>query len=290
MGAAMAQNLLRAGHEVTVYNRSREKAQPLEQQGARVADTPADASRNVDAIFTMLPDDRAVEEVTFGRDGILAGLGEGATHISSSTISINAARCLTEEHQKVGRTFVTATVFGRPEAAEAKQLLVLAAGKPALLERYAAVFEAIGRRTFQIGDEPWHANLFKVFGNFMIATVLETFGETFAGVRKADLDHRQFLEIMNELFGSPVYKNYGNAIANEQFLPAGFALKLGFKDVRLALEAAAELDAPLPIASVVRDQFISALAHGQEQMDWSSVALSAARSAGIPARAQAAKG
>jgi 3-hydroxyisobutyrate dehydrogenase-like beta-hydroxyacid dehydrogenase len=289
MGAAMAQNLLRAGHELTVYNRSREKTQPLAQGGARVAETPAEAARNAEAVFTMLPDDSAVEEVTFGPKGLLAELPEGAGHISSSTISIKAARLLTQEHEARGRYFVTATVFGRPESAEAKQLLVVVAGNADLLTRYAPAFEAIGRRTFPIGNEAWQANLFKVFGNFMIATVLETFGETFAGIRKAGFDQHQFLEIMAELFGSPVYKNYGSAIASQRFSPAGFALKLGLKDVRLALEAAAEFDAPLPIASVLRDQFISALAHGQEQLDWSSVALVSARGAGLADGTQAAK-
>jgi 3-hydroxyisobutyrate dehydrogenase-like beta-hydroxyacid dehydrogenase len=289
MGAAMARNLLAAGHELTVYNRSREKTKPFAEKGARVADTPADAARNCEAVFTMLPDDPAVEEVTFGPEGILSGLAESGTHISSSTISIKAARQLTQAHEAQGRPFLSATVFGRPQAAEAKQLIVMAAGKQELVDKYAPLFAAIGRRTFRLGEEPWQANLFKVFGNFMIATVLETFGETFAGIRKAGFNHYEFLEIVCELFGSAVYKNYGSAIADEAFQPAGFALKLGLKDVRLALETAAEFDTPLPIASILRDQFISALAHGQAQMDWSSVALTSARNAGLDDRMQAAE-
>jgi 3-hydroxyisobutyrate dehydrogenase-like beta-hydroxyacid dehydrogenase len=281
MGSAMAQNLLRAGHELTVYNRSREKAESLGKQGARIGGSPAEVARNSEAVFSMLPDDQAVEEVTLGRDGLVEGLGAGATHISSSTISIKAARRLTEEHAKRGSQFVSATVFGRPQAAEAKQLLVVTAGERQLLERYRQLFDAIGRRTYVIGAEPWQANLFKLFGNFMIATVLDTFGETFAPIQKAGIDPHEFLEVMNELFGSPAYKNYGKAIADQSFSPAGFELKLGLKDVRLALEAAAEFDAPLPIASVVRDHFISALAHGQEKLDWSSIALVSWRNAGL---------
>lgn len=281
MGSGMAQNLLRAGHELTVYNRSHDKTEPLAQKGACVAASPAEAAHNSEAVFTMLPDDHAVEEVTFGENGILAGLSEGAAHISSSTISVNAARRLTEEHQRRGRRFVTACVFGRPQAAESKQLLVLAAGEGQLLEAYRPLFDAIGRRVFLIGNEPWQANLFKLFGNFMIAAMLETFSETFAGIRKAGLDPHDFLEIMNELFGSPVYKNYGQAIADQKFSPAGFALKLGLKDVRLAMEAAAGFNVPLPLASVIRDHFVSALAHDQEQLDWSSIALVSARNAAL---------
>jgi 3-hydroxyisobutyrate dehydrogenase-like beta-hydroxyacid dehydrogenase len=281
MGSGMAQNLLCAGHEFTVYNRTRAKAQPLAEKGARLAASPAEAARNSEAVITMLPDDEAVDEVTFGEDGILAGLGESATHISSSTISIKAARRLTEEHQKRRRRFITANVFGRPQAAETKQLLIIAAGDNQLLEKYRPLFDAIGRRTFLIGSEPWQANLFKLLGNFMIATVLETFSEAFAGIQKAGFDHHDFLEIMNELFGSPVYKNYGQAIADRKFTPAGFTLKLGLKDIRLAMEAAAEFHVPLPIASVIRDHFVSALARDQEQLDWSSLALVSARNAGL---------
>lgn len=281
MGWPMAQNLLRAGHELVVYNRSREKAEPLARQGARVGGSPAEIARNSEAVFSMLPDDQAVEGVTLGDEGILAGLAPGATHISSSTISINAARRLAEEHERRGTTFVSATVFGRPEAAEAKQLLVVTAGERKILERCRPLFDAIGRRTFVIGAEPWQANLFKLFGNFMIATVLETFGEAFAAIQKAGADPHDFLAVTTELFGSPVYKNYGNAIADQSFSPAGFALELGVKDVRLALDAAAEFNAPLPIASLVRDHFLSALAHGQEKLDWSSIALVSSRNAGM---------
>lgn len=281
MGSGMAQNLLRAGHELSAYSRSRDKAESFAKRGARVANSPADAARGSEAVFTMLPDDQAVEEVTFGDDGILAGLAEGSTHISSSTISIKGSRRFTEEHDKRGRRFVSAAVFGRPQVAEAKQLLVVAAGEKQTMERLQPLFDAIGRRTFVVGDEPWQANLFKLLGNFMIATMIETFGEAFAAIRKADANHHEFLEIMGELFGSPVYKNYGKAIADESFTPAGFELKLGLKDVRLALEAAAEFNSALPIGSIVRDHFLSALAHDQEKLDWSSIALVSSRNAGL---------
>jgi 3-hydroxyisobutyrate dehydrogenase-like beta-hydroxyacid dehydrogenase len=289
MGSAMALNLLRAGNKLTVYNRSREKADRLAEHGARVARTPAEAASESEAVFTMLPDDSALEEVTSGSDGILAGLPESATHISSSTISIKASRRLAEEHQQRGRGFITATVFGRPQAAEAKQLLVLTAGEKQTLEKHKPLFDAIGRATFVLGDQPWQANLFKLLGNFMISTLLETFGESFAAIEKAGFDQHEFLAVMDDLFGSPVYKNYGRTIADQIFSPAGFALKLGVKDVRLAIEAAAEFDAPLPIASILRDHFVSALAHGQEALDWSSIALVSARNAGLQPEFEAKK-
>lgn len=281
MGAGMARNLLRAGHELTVYNRSREKAEPIEREGARVAETPAGAAREADVVITMLADDRALEDVAFGDRGILAGLPEGAIHISSSTISTALARRLTAVHAGRNQRFLSAPVFGRPEAAEAKRLVVVASGPAELVEECRPLFEAIGRQTFTVGAEPWQANAVKLCGNFMIASVIESFGESFATLRKAGVDPHAFLEILNSLFGSPVYANYGKIIADEKFEPAGFALKLGLKDVRLALAAAEECASPMPFASVIRDHFLAAIANGQSELDWSSVAMVAARQAGL---------
>lgn len=284
MGSGMARNLLRAGHEVTAYNRTREKAEALSKDGVRVANSPADAARGAEAVITMLADDHAVSEVVFGEDGLASALGQNAAHISASTISVAFAKRLMEEHGRKGQRFVSACVFGRPEAAENKKLVVVAAGKAELLDRYAPIFEAIGRATFHAGGEPWQANAVKLCGNFMIASMIETFSEAFAALRKAGIEPHAFLDVMNELFGSPVYKNYGATIADEKFEPAGFALKLGLKDVRQVLEIAESFGAPMPFASIIRDRLISALANGQESLDWSSVSRAAARDAGLEQR------
>ena len=273
MGSGMARNLLRAGHELAVYNRSREKAAAIE--GARVAETPADACRGAEAVFTMLADDAAVEQVVFGEAGIA---GSGVLHISSSTISTAMSRRLEAAH---GPRFVSAPVFGRPEAAEAKKLIVVAAGPADAVERCRPLFDAIGRQTFVVGTEPWQANTVKLCGNFMIASMLETFGEAYATLRKSRVDPHLFLSVMSELFGSPVYANYGKIVADERFEPAGFALKLGLKDVRLVLQAAEEVASPMPVASVIRDHMLSGVAQGQAEMDWSSVARVIARDSGL---------
>ena len=279
MGSGMARNLLRAGHEVMVFNRSREKAAAIE--GARIADSPSELARDAEIVVTMLADDRALEDVVLGDRGIAAGLRDGAVHVSSSTISTALARRLAAIHAARKQGFVSAPVFGRPEAAEAKRLVVAAAGPADLIERCGPVFDAMGRQTFVVGEEPWQANAVKVCGNFMIASMLETFGEAFATLRKSGVDPHTFLEIMNTLFASPVYANYGKMVAGQNFEPAGFALKLGLKDVRLVLAAAEECASPMPFASVIRDQFIAAMAQGQSEMDWSSVTNIAARNAGL---------
>lgn len=282
MGTPMARNLLLKGNSVTVWNRSREKAEMLARDGAQVADSPAEACHDAEAVFTMLADDRAVEAVVFGEEGILAAIAPGSIHVSSSTISTALARRLAANHAARGQGYLSVPVFGRPEAAEAAKLLVVAAGSIDLIDRLRPLFDAIGRATFIAGPEPWQANALKVCGNFMILSVLESFGEAFATLRKANVEPRLFLEIMNALFASPVYANYGRMIAEENFEPAGFELKLGLKDVRLAIQTAEECASPMPFASVMRDHFLSAIAHGQAEMDWSSIARVSARNAGLP--------
>jgi 3-hydroxyisobutyrate dehydrogenase-like beta-hydroxyacid dehydrogenase len=270
MGAAMVRNLVAAGHEVTAYNRTREKAEGL---GAKVAASPAEACRDCGAVFTMLADDAAVEHVVFNTDGIAGALPRGATHISSSTISTALARRLAQEHTGRGQGYLSAPVFGRPEAAEARKLVVVTGGAAEAIDRFRPLFDAIGRQTFVAGAEPWQANAVKVCGNFMIASMIESLGEAYGTLRRAQVDPHLFLDVMVALFGSPVYANYGKIIADEKFEPAGFALRLGLKDVRLVLETAFECTSAMPFASVLRDRMIDALGHGEGDKDWSSVAL-----------------
>lgn len=281
MGRGMARNLLRAGHTLTVYNRSREKAQALAGKGARVAESPADACRDAEVIMTMVADDHAVEEIVFGRDGIVSAMKKDSIHVSNSTISPDLARRLDSEHAQRSQGYVSAPVFGRPDAAEAGTLLVVTAGRTELLERCRPLFDVIGRQTFVVGAEPWQANVSKLCGNFMIGSAIEALGEAYATLRKSGVAPLAFLEIMNALFGSPVITNYGSIIAKEQFEPAQFALHLGLKDLRLMLATADERDAPMPMASLVHDHMVSAVAQGQAEMDWSSVARVAAREAGL---------
>lgn len=283
MGSGIARNLLRAGFELSVYNRTRAKAEAFARDAGRgrIADSPADAVRDADAAMTMLADDPAVEETVFGADGIASALPRGAVHLSHSTISTALARRLASEHAARGQRYLSVPVFGRPEAAAAKKLVVVAAGLAGTIESVRPLLDAIGRVSFIAGAEPWQANAVKLCGNFMIASMLETFGEAFATLTKAGVSSHRFLEIINSVFASPVYEGYGGAIASEKFQPAGFALKLGLKDVRLVLATAEECASPMPIASLVHDRFLAALAQGQGELDWSSVAKVSASEAGL---------
>jgi 3-hydroxyisobutyrate dehydrogenase-like beta-hydroxyacid dehydrogenase len=282
MGAGMATNLVKAGHDVTVFNRTADKAQPLVALGAHPARDVAHACEGAAAVFTMLSNDAAVESVTLGKAGIVVSLPKKAVHISSSTISVELSKRLAQEHATAGQRYVAAPVFGRPEAAAAAKLFVVAAGKPDALREVDPLFQAISQRTFPLGEPPEAANLVKLSGNFLIACVIETLGEAFALIEKAGIDRHAYLDILTStLFSAPIYKTYGTLIADRKFEPAGFAAPLGAKDVRLALAAAESLGVPLPVGGLLRDRFLRLIANGGERLDWSAVGALAAQDAGI---------
>ncbi|MGE5362343.1 MAG: NAD(P)-dependent oxidoreductase [Bacteroidales bacterium] len=279
MGLPMARNLAKAGHHVSVYNRTATRADLLGPEVAR-AGTPGEAVAAVEVAITMLADDEAVESLVFGEDGVLAALPRGAVHASMSTISVALARRLAAAHTAAGQRYVSAPVFGRPEAAEAAKLWVVAAGPHDGVDRCGPIFDAVGQGVFTVGEDAASANVVKLAGNFTLAAIIETLGEAYALVRRAGVAPKQFLDIVNgALFKSPVYQNYGTLIADERFEPAGFRLKLGLKDTRLALAAAEAEQVPLPLASLIRDHFLSALAHGDAERDWAALAMVSERAA-----------
>jgi len=280
MGVGMAMNLLNAGHDVTVYNRTRKKAEALLQHGARIANTIADACRG-DAVFTMLADDAALEFVTLEDGGIVDSLAAGALHISSSTISVALSEHLTHAHAHADQRFVAGPVLGRPDVAAAGRLFVIAAGERCAVKAALPLFDAIGHKTFVVSEDPKAANLVKLSANFLMASVIESLGEAMALVAKGGVDRQQYLELLiATLFGAPVYTTYGPLIATDKFSPPGFAAPLGQKDIRLLLAAAENLRVPLPLASLLRDRFLTLLAHGGETLDWSAIGSLAARDAG----------
>ncbi len=281
MGEGMAANLLKAGHEVTVYNRTRAKAEPLAAAGAKIAAQIAGACEG-DAVVTMLANDEAVFGALSGNGGILASLRKGAIHISCSTIGVAMSQKLAAAHAAAGQGFVAAPVFGRPEVAAAGKLFIVAGGEPGAVAAAQPLLDAMGQKTFVISETAEDANLVKLSGNFLIAAVIESLGEAMALVGKAGIDRRQYLEILTStLFTAPVYKTYGTLIADGVFEPAGFAAPLGQKDIRLTLAAAEELRVPLPLASLLRDRFLALLARGGDKLDWSAIGALPAREAGL---------
>jgi len=282
MGTPMARNLLRAGHDVTVWNRTSSRADELRADEAKVADSIATAAHGADVAITMLADDNAVSAAVLGGGGVAESLALGSIHVSMSTISVALSQQVAAEHRKRGQHYLTAPVFGRPEAAAAGKLFIAAAGNAPALERCRPIFDAIGQRTFVIGPKPEMANVVKLTGNFLIASVIESLGEAVALARKYGIDPHEYVEFLTStLFAAPVYKTYGGIIADQRYQPAGFKMRLGLKDVRLVLAAAEAVDAPMPIASLVHDNVLAAIGRGMEDYDWSATAKLAAENAGL---------
>jgi 3-hydroxyisobutyrate dehydrogenase-like beta-hydroxyacid dehydrogenase len=278
----MARHLLRAGHDVTVWNRTLSKAEGLRGEGAKISKSPAEAAKDAEVLISMLADDSAVEAAVLQPGGVADHLPKGAVHISASTISVALSKKLAEEHRRRGHLYVAAPVFGRPEAAEAGKLFIVAAGDQSVVERYKPLLETLGQRVFVVGDKPEVANVVKLSGSFLIASLIESLGEAIALTRKYGIDPHEFVDLLtNTSFPAPVYKTYGGLIADEKYKPAGFKLRLGLKDVRLALAAAEAVDAPMPFASTMRDHMLTAIGRGMEDLDWSSVAKLAAENAGL---------
>jgi 3-hydroxyisobutyrate dehydrogenase-like beta-hydroxyacid dehydrogenase len=201
--------------------------------------------------------------------------------LCTSTISVALSKTLAQEHAGREQGYVAAPVLGRPDAAAERKLWIIVAGSSDQIERCRPLIEALGRGVSIMGDQPWQANITKIAANFMLASMLEAMGEAFALLRKTGVDPHAFVQVLNALFNSPVYLNYGQIIADRRFVPAGFRLGLGLKDVGLALEAAQDAAVPMPLASLVRDHYLSAIAHGHENADWSAVAEVVAHYAGL---------
>jgi 3-hydroxyisobutyrate dehydrogenase-like beta-hydroxyacid dehydrogenase len=249
--------------------------------GAKVAALVSDACEG-EAVITMLANDVALIDVAESRDGVLASLKPGAIHISMSTISVALAERLARAHAEAGQQFVSAPVFGRPDAAAAAKLSIVVSGAAQAVERVKPLFAAMGQLTLPVSENPRDANLVKISGNFMIASVLESLGEAIALIRKAGVPAETFVNVLTStLFNAPVYKTYGGIIAAGKFSPAGFAAPLGYKDIGLALEAADTLRVPMPLASLISDRFLRLLAQGGEQLDWSAIARLSATDAGL---------
>lgn len=282
MGSGMARNLIAAGHDVTLYNRTIEKARALEKAGAKAAADPRGLA-GADVVITMLADDAALEAAALEGEGLGPMFGPRTLHVSMSTVSVALVRRLGEAHARAGGALVSAPVFGRPEAAAAAKLFVVAAGPNAAVERCQPLFGAMGQKTIVVGEDPPLANVVKLAGNFLIAATIESMAEAFAFARKSGVGAEQVLEVLTgTLFTAPFQKNYAAMIARDQHdAGGGFGLELGLKDLRLVLAAADAARVPMPTASLVHDQFTTAVGRGLAALDWSALGRLVAQNAGL---------
>ncbi|HEX2565993.1 MAG TPA: NAD(P)-dependent oxidoreductase [Burkholderiales bacterium] len=265
MGRPMAGRLIEAGHALTVYNRTRAAAEPLEKRGARIAAAPEELAA-AEIVVTMLADDAAVEAVWVS-SGLAQRLRPGSIHINMATVSLAASRKLSSLHERHGSAYVAAPVFGRPAAAEQGQLDVIAAGPAAALERCQPLFKAMAKQVFVVGAEPEKANAVKIARNFLLATIIESLGEAMALARKCGVDGESFLHILTSTAIGARYAGYGGLMTKEAWRPAQFSMALGLKDIELALATAAEAGAWLPSAEMIRDHIREAIRAGRGDED-----------------------
>lgn len=279
MGRGMASRLLDAGHRLTVWNRTPAPAQALAARGAAVAQR-AEETLAAEMVVSMLADDAAVHAVWL-QGALVERMAAGQLHLNMASVGLALARQLADAHARHGSLYVAAPVFGRPEIAAQGGLDIVAAGSAAALARCQPLFDALGRRSFQVGSQPHHANIVKIARNFMLAAIIESLGEAFALVQKNGVAPERFLDIITSTsMSAPAYRNYGGMMLEPPESPT-FPLRLGLKDVELALAAAALSEVPLPTATLLREQHLGALAHGYGDKDWAELGNWIAACAGI---------
>ncbi|WP_031528385.1 NAD(P)-dependent oxidoreductase [Dyadobacter crusticola] len=280
LGSPIAERLIDSGFELTVWNRTSSKAEPLAKSGAKVAGSPVEAIVPGGIVFSVLADDNAVE-TTFSEE-LLAKLGEGALHVSMSTISPDCSRKLAETHKKHGVSYVAAPIFARPDAVRSGMGNIVISGEASARERVKPLVQNFVKGIFDFGDDPGAANVVKLCGNFMIAASLEMMAEAFTLAEKSGIPRQNIYDMLTStLFAAPIFQNYGKMVAQHTYEPVLFSLPLGLKDINLALQASANVNAPMPLADLVKNRFVSALAKDRAHLDWVALAKGASDDAGL---------
>lgn len=282
MGQPMALNLLRAGFNVRVWNRTPAKADSLVKEGAEAVPHSGDVAGGGAIVCSIVADDAALEQVCLDSPSFIEKLSPGGIHVSMSTISPATSRMLAEHHARHNVAYVAAPVFGRPDAAAARKLWICLSGPAAAKQRIEPVLSAMGQGNFDFGEDAGAANVAKLCGNFLIMAAVEALAEALALAQKNGLDRASVARMLTDtLFACPPYQGYGKRIAENVYEPAGFRLSLGLKDVNLVMQTAASTLTPMPLGSMLRDRFLAALAHGRGNLDWGAIALNVAEDAGI---------
>ncbi len=271
MGTPIARNIIKAGFDVTVYNRTPEKMKSLIEEGAKGASSPREAAQESDVVLTCLMDDQTELDNTFGEDGLLAGLKPGGIHIGTATISPSCAATLEKAHKSNGSHYVAAPLFGRPDAAAAGTLLTYVAGDKETIEACRQLFDAYSGKHIFMGEDPKVVNSIKLTMNFILVSLIELFSEAYTFAEKNGIEPEFTQELIMTVLQHPVLKEYAQRLRTQDFEPAAFALIAGHKDVELMLQASTNARAPLPFASVIREKFLTALANGMAEKDWSAI-------------------
>jgi 3-hydroxyisobutyrate dehydrogenase-like beta-hydroxyacid dehydrogenase len=275
LGTPIAENLLAGAGGIRVYNRTLSKAEPLVAKGAQLCHSVKEIASACDIIFTIVADDQALREITEGPGGIAANLKRGAFHISISTVLPQTAIDLDTLHKKYGNHYLASPVMGRPEAARASKLNFLVSGKKEIIEQARPFLHmAGGAAIWEFGEQPAAANVAKLCNNFLIISAIEAMAEGMQLAKKSGIDPAAWLNMLTQtFFSAPIYVNYGNILLKENFLPPGFSLKLGLKDVNLVMGQARSAGAKMPIGNALQTQLSKSVEMGLGEHDWTAVAL-----------------
>ena len=282
MGSPIAMNLIKKGVKLYVYNRTKDKTGPLVRQGAIPLSSPQDMFNYCDIVFSMVANDLALQQICLSENGLLNNSKKEAIHVSMSTISPMLCKELVEKHKEKNVYYVSCPVFGRPDAAENAKLAVCMAGDDLAKMKVKPLLEFVSQSIYDFGHHAENANTVKLSGNFLILNVIEALAEAFSYAKKSGVQIEDLLTFLTlTLFPSPVYKNYGTIISNQQYDPPGFKMDLGLKDINLLLRSADHLKIPLPLAGILNGRLLSGLAQSSENLDWSAIAMTQMEESGI---------
>jgi 3-hydroxyisobutyrate dehydrogenase-like beta-hydroxyacid dehydrogenase len=282
MGQGMAMRLHEAGNELTVYDVFPEQAKGLEEAGAKVAATVAEATQDSEAIITMLPSDTILDGLVHSEGGLIESMSDGMVHVMMGTHGVDVVRRLTVSHTDAGQVFVAAHVLGRPDLAASGQLSIVPAGPAEVLEKLQPLFDVLGKRTFVAGTDPQAATAVKIANNFVLGSAIEVMGEAITLARKLGVEASLMHQVLTEgLFSAPAYEVYGQMIVDQAWDSIGATAVIGLKDANLALQAAEAAEMPLPTANIWRDRLLGAIARGEGDLDWAVMAREQARASGL---------
>lgn len=282
MGQGMARRILDAGHDLVVHDKVSEQTRSLQEAGAIVAASVAEATKDREVVVTMLPSDSTLEDIVYADGGLLASMEKDMIHMTMGTHSVTSIRSLIDSHTEAGQIFVAAHVLGRPDLAASGKLSIIPGGPPDTLKFLQPLFEALAKRTFEAGNDPQAATVLKIAHNFVLGCAIETMGEAFTLVQKLGVEPSLLYEVLVKgLFSAPAYQIYGKMIVEQAYDNVGATVIIGLKDTNLALAAAESVTMPLPSANVLRDRLLGAIAHGESSLDWAVVARDQARASGL---------
>ena len=275
LGIPIAENILQKNRRLFVYNRTASKAQPLVGKGATMCNNIKELSQKCDIVFSVVSDDAALNDITKGNNGIAQNLKQHGIHISVSTILPATARELTQVHKQFNNHYVASPVMGRPEAARAGKLNFLVSGEQAIIETIKPFLQqAGGMGIWEFGNETPAANVAKLCTNFLIVSAIESMAEGINLAKKSGVDSTSWINMITQtIFASPVYINYSNILLKEMFQPAGFALKLGLKDVNLLMKQSSDAKAEMPIGKLMQQRLNESVQNGLGDYDWTAIAV-----------------